>query len=184
MDKKGQKNGLVEPRINYEIKGLKEVRLVYKEFNDRPSDNDFNKVVSWREACEMSKKYGLDLIEISPKANPPVIKLGDYSKYLYELKKQLKNRHKNKTVLKEVQLSTNISQHDLEIKAKKALGFIDDGDKVKIVLTMKGRELTRREESKKSFLKFIEMMIDSGKISFDCPPRDEEKKTYCIIKKK
>lgn len=182
--KKNQKDGIVEPRINYEIKGLTEVRLVYKEFHDRESENDFNKVVSWKEACDYSKKYGLDLIEISSKAKPPVIKLGDYSKYLYELKKQMKHRNKNKTVLKEIQLSTNISQHDLEIKADKTFGFLERGDKVKVVLTMKGRELTRREESKKCFYKFLEIMLDSGKVSFDCPPKDEEKKTYCIFKKK
>ena len=179
-----QKGGLVEPRINFEIKGLTEVRLIYKEFNDRDSENDFNKVVTWKEACDFSKRYKLDLIEISPKAKPPVIKLGDYSKYLYELKKQLKHRNKNKTVLKEIQLSTNISQHDLEIKAEKTFDFIAKGDKVKIVLTMKGRELNRREESKKSFYKFLEIMLDSGKVSFDCTPKDEEKKCYCIFKKK
>ena len=86
--------------------------------------------------------------------------------------------------MKEIQLSVNISLHDLEIKAKKAKDFLKDGDKVKVVLTMKGRELTRREESKKSFYQFLEMMLDSGIAAFDSAPRDEEKKCYVIFKKK
>lgn len=179
-----KKNEIVEPRINYEIKGYKEVRLIYKEHNDSVSENDFNKVVSWYDAVGYSKKYGLDLIEINAKTEPPIIRLGDYSKYLYELKKQQKHKNKNTSVVKEIQLSTNISLHDLEIKAKHALEFIEDGNKVKVILTMKGRELLRREESKKSFLKFLAIMLDSGKVSFDCPPRDEEKKCFTILKRK
>ena len=178
------KKDLVEPRINYEITGQKEVRLIYKEHKDCVSENDFNKIVSWGEAVALSKKYGLDLIEINPKSVPIIVKLEDYSKYLYELKKQLKNKNKKTTVLKEIQLTANISLHDLEIKVKKAMEFIEDGDKVKVVLTLKGRELTRREESKKSFLMFIEKMIDSGMASFDCTPKDEDKKSYVIFKKR
>ena len=106
------------------------------------------------------------------------------AKYLYELKKQLKQKNKKTTTLKEIQLSVNISLHDLEIKAKKAKEFLENGDKVKVVLTMKGRELTRREESKKSFYQFLEIMMDSGIASFESAPRDEEKKCYVIFKKK
>jgi translation initiation factor IF-3 len=70
----------------------------------------------------------------------------------------------------------------LEIKAKKAKGFLEDGDKVKVVLTMKGRELSRREDSKKSFYQFLNIMLDSGVAAFDCAQRDEEKKCYVIFK--
>ena len=72
----------------------------------------------------------------------------------------------------------------MEIKANKAKEFILDGDKVKVVLTLKGRELSRREESKKSFYQFIELMLDSGLVSFDSIPRDEERKSIVIFKKK
>ena len=182
--KKGKNGSIVEPRINYEIVGHKEVRLIYKHFKDRASEDDFNKVVSWSEAVKWSKEKGLDLIEVNPKTNPIIVKLEDYSKYLYDLKKQLKHNNKKTTTCKEIQVSANISQHDLEIKVKKAKEFINDGDKVKVVLTLKGRELLRREESKKSFLQFIEMMIDSGLASFDSVPRDEDKKSIVIFKKK
>ena len=178
------KNQFVEPRINNEITGHKEVRLIYKEHKDRVSENDFNKVVTWQEAIKLSKEKKLDLIEINPKTNPIIVKLEDYSKYLYDLKKQLKHNNKKTTTCKEIQLSANISLHDLQIKANKAKEFINDGDKVKVVLTLKGRELLRREESKKSFLQFIEIMLDSGLASFDSIPRDEDKKSIVIFKKK
>jgi len=181
---KTNKNSIVEPRINYEIKGYTEVRLIFKEHRDSVSENDFNKVVPWKEAVRLSKEKGLDLIEINPKTVPPIIKLDDYSKYLYELKKQMKHNKKKANVLKEIQLSVNISMHDLQIKANKAKEFLNDGDKVKVVLTMKGRELSRKEESKKSFYQFIQIMIDSGIASFDCAPHDEEKRSYVIFKKK
>ena len=82
-------NSFKEPRINREITGYSEVRLIYKEHRDRQSENDFNKVVKWAEAVSIAKEKGLDLIEINSKTNPPIIKLEDYSKYLYDLKKQL-----------------------------------------------------------------------------------------------
>lgn len=182
--KKCKNGSLVEPRINYEIVGHKEVRLIYKRFKDKVSDEDFNKVVSWSEAVKLSKEKGLDLIEINPKSNPIIVRLEDYSKYLYDLKKQLKHNNKKTTTCKEIQLTANISLHDLEIKAKKAKEFISNGDKVKVVLTLKGRELLRREESKKSFLQFIDIMLDSGLVSFDSVPRDEDKKSIVIFKKK
>ena len=177
-------NSFKEPRINREITGYNEVRLIYKEYRDGQSENDFNKVVKWSEAVSLSKEKGLDLIEINSKTNPPIIKLEDYSKYLYELKKQLKQRKKNTTTLKEIQLSANISIHDLNIKANKAKDVIENGDKVKGVLNLKGRELSRREESKKSFYQFISIMLDSGLVSFDSAPRDEERKSIVIFKKK
>jgi translation initiation factor IF-3 len=179
-----KQNSIVEPRINYEIKGHNEVRLIYREHKDIVSENDFNKVVTWKEAVRLSKEKGLDLIEINPKSTPIIVKLEDYSKYLYDLKRQMKHNKKKNNTLKEIQISVNISMHDLQIKANKAKEFIEDGDKVKVVLTMKGRELLRREESKKSFLQFIQLMIDSGIATFDCTPRDEEKKCYVIFKKK
>ena len=99
-------------------------------------------------------------------------------------KNQLKQRKKNTTTLKEIQLSANISVHDLNIKANKAKDFIENGDKVKVVLNLKGRELSRREESKRTFYQFISIMLDSGLVSFDSAPRDEERKSIVIFKKK
>lgn len=103
---------------------------------------------------------------------------------MYEQKKLLKQRNKSKTELKEVQLKANISMHDLEIKIEKAKEFIKKGDKVKVTLSLKGRELSRREESKKCFYIFIQNMLESGIASLESQPRDEEKNSYVIFKKK
>ena len=113
---------------------------------------------------------------------PPIVKLYDYSKYLFDLKKASKNKTKNNNVCKEIQLSVSISQHDLEIKANKAKDFIKDGNKVKVVLTMRGRELGRRDYSKECFNKFIELMSDVAVC--ESTPRDEGNKVIVILKKK
>lgn len=179
-DKKFKKNNLNEPRINDEIFGFENVRLIYKHNNNEDSSEDINKLMSMKEARQLSKEKELDLIEINGKINPPIIRLANYSKYMYELKKQQKQ--KTPPSLKEVQLSTNISKHDLEIKANKAREFLKDGHKVKVVLTMKGRELTRKEESKKCIYEFITLLEE---VSIpESMPRDENNKSIVILKKK
>lgn len=172
------KNGIDEPRINDEITGYDRVRLVYKS-----SDGENQSVViNLSDARKKAQSLGKDLIEINQKAIPPVVRIEDYSKYLYELKKQLKGKNKPSSVLKEVQLSTNISQHDLGIKSNKARKFISDGDKVKVVLTMRGRELSRRDESKKCLYEFIDSLADVSVP--EAMPRDEGNKCTVILKKK
>lgn len=178
------KEKIIEPRINHEIKGHTEVRLIYKEKRNESSENDFNKVVSWGKAVSLSKEKQLDLIEINPNTTPIIVRLDDYSKFLYELKKQAKQKNKKTSTLKEIQLKGNISSNDLSIKVRKALEFIEKGDKVKVVLTLKGRELSRREDFKKPFYQFINEMIDSGKVSFETTPQDDERRTLVILKKK
>ena len=174
-----------KPRVNHAIKGVYQTRLIYKENENEPSENEFNKIVSFKEAIQLSKEYGLDLIEINPKADPVVIKLADYSKYMYNLKKHAKQQNKNKVVLKELQLSVNISKHDLQIKVDKALKFLEKGCKVKVMLTIKGRELSRLEQSKKSFYEFIDMMIESGSASFDGDIQTiDDRRCFVIFKKK
>lgn len=88
----------------------------------------------------LAREKELDLIEISPNANPPVVKIMDYGKFLYIEKRKLKVKPAHKYYLREVRVSLGISNHDLEIKAKKAVGFINSGDKVKIDMPLKGRE--------------------------------------------
>lgn len=181
-DKKFNKNNTNEPKINDEIFGYETVRLIYKHNINEESENDINQVMTLKEAKQLSKEKELDLIEINGKTNPPIIKLANYSKYMYELKKQQKQKSKTPPSLKEVQLSTNISKHDLEIKANKAREFIKDGHKVKVVLTMRGRELSRKEESKKSIYEFITSLED---VSIpESMPRDENNKSIVILKKK
>ena len=183
MAKKFKNNNSVEePRINQELRFYPEVRLVYKEKTNEKSENDFTKVVTINEAFKLSCEYELDLVEINGKVTPPIVRLCDYTKYLFELKKAAKQKNKNTCVCKEIQLKTNISLHDLEIKANKAKEFLNNGNKVKVVLTMKGRELGRRELSKDCFNKFIELTSDTA--VFDSVPKDEGNKVICILKKR
>lgn len=178
MSKKNKLNDSIdEPRINDEIEGYSEARLVY--YSD---DGNKSIVTTIDKARQMAYDAGLDLIEINPKANPPVLKIEDYSKWLYELKKQLKKNRKPASVLKEIQLRTNIAEHDLEVKASKARKFIESGDKVRVVLTMRGRELSRRDESKKCLLEFINILDDIAVC--EAVPRDEGNRCSVILKKK
>lgn len=165
------KNKINEPRINDEIRGVETVRIV--------GDNIESREISLKEAKRIASNLELYLVEINGNVNPPIVKVVDYSKYMFELKKALKNKN---CVLKEIQLSTNISSNDLNTKVRKAKEFIEDGNKVKVVLTMKGRELGRREDSKKSLLTFI---VEMDEVAVpESLPRDEGNKCTVILKKK
>lgn len=175
---KNNKQPIKTYRINDEIKINGLVRLIYTD-DDQP-DNNINKTIYIDDARRMAERMGMDLVEINNKSVPPIVKIMNYSKFLYRLKKEVK--HKSIPSIKEVQLSTNISDHDLGIKVNKAKKFIENGNKVRVVLTMKGRELLRREESELSFYKFIDLMSDVS-----CPeskPKDENNKCIIVLKKK
>lgn len=160
-------------RINDEIYGNYDVRII--------GDGVESKVTSLKEAKEIALRMGLDLVEFNTKQTPPIMKICNYEKLVYGLKKQEKKNKQTPTPIKEIHLSVNIAQHDLETKVKQAIGFLSKGHKVKIVLTMKGREVTRREENKKSMLEFLVMIEDYASIE---SMKDEGNKTVAIIKKK
>lgn len=101
---------------------------------------------------------------------------------LYELKKAAKKNKQHTKPFKEVQLSVNIAPHDLETKANQAKKFIENGSKVKVVLTMRGRELARRDDNKKSILEFI-TLLDEVAVP-ESMPKDEGNKTIVILKKR
>lgn len=181
MAKNFQKKEKFSVRANDEIK-YDEARVIYKETNNADSENDFNKVMKVADAKRFAEKVGLDLIEINGKANPPILKIYDYTKYVWEMKQAEKKKKKNCVDTKEIQLSVNITKHDMETKAKHAKEFIEKGEKVRLVLTMRGRELSRREESSRSFYEFLAMMGDV--ISYDAAPRDDGNKVIAVLKKK
>ena len=139
-------------RINDEIKLRDSVRIVGEGIDSR--------VVPISEAREIANGLNLDLVLINDSQETPVLRICNFEKMIYEMKKnEKKNKHGAKP-LKEIQLTVSIAKHDLETKAKSARKFIEDGSRVKVVLTMKGRELNRREENKKSILDFIVMIED------------------------
>ncbi len=100
-----------------------------------------------REAIVLAEEVGLDLVEISPNADPPVCKILDYGKYKYEQQKKAAEARKHQKVieLKEIKLRPNIDDHDFEIKMKSAKAFLGEGDKVKITLRFRGREMAHQE---------------------------------------
>ncbi len=117
-----------------------------------------------KEALSLAESKNLDLVRISPNAVPPVCKITDYGKSVFEqAKKEKEARKKQKTVsLKEVRLSAVIEEHDFEFKAKNAMKFLQDGDKVKISIRFKGRQMKFPESGKEVLNKFAETLKDVG----------------------
>lgn len=168
-----KKSNQISFKINDEIFG-NTFRLV--------GDNVENGIVSASEARADAERLGMDLILINPNANPPIVKIANYEKMIYEMKKNAKKNKQAVHPLKEVQLSVNITEHDMATKANNARRFIEDGSKVKVVLKMRGRELARREDNKKSILTFITMLDDIA--IPESMPKDEGNRTIVILKKK
>jgi translation initiation factor IF-3 len=131
-----QKGG---PRINEEIRA-REVHLIDKDGSNRGT-------VAIDEALRLAQEAGLDLVEIAPNAEPPVCKLLDYGKYKYqEQKKAAEARKKQKVVeVKEVKFRPMIDDHDYDVKMRAMLRFFEEGDKVKVTLRFRGREMAHQE---------------------------------------
>jgi translation initiation factor IF-3 len=135
-----------------------------------------------QEARKIANSMELDLVEIQGNIETPIIKICNYEKMVYELKKSAKKNKQATKPLKEIQLSVNIAKHDLETKANNARKFIEDGSRVRVILSMKGREMSRREENKKSILEFVVLLEDVAVP--EAAPRDEGNKTVVILKRK
>lgn len=181
-NKSQKKDGLKEPRINNAITGYSTVRAVYKKENGKSSDEDFAKIMPLWEAKRLAEQMGMDLVEINKNSEPPIVKICDYSKYLFDLKKAEKAKNKTAPKLKEITISPNISEHDMQTKANKAREIIKDGGKVKVSLFFKGREIVRREELKRALYLFIEMVEDVSVP--EALPKDEGNRTLVILKPK
>nr|WP_330367367.1 translation initiation factor IF-3 [Paeniclostridium sordellii] len=121
-------------------------------------------IMSSRDAQLMANNKNLDLVKISPNATPPVCKIMDYGKYKYEqARKEKESKKKQKIVtVKEVRLRPGIEQNDLNTKANNAIKFLKKGDKVKVELRFRGRELGHKDLGKKVMLEFIELVKEFG----------------------
>ena len=121
-------------------------------------------VMSSREAQFKANEYELDLLCVAPNAQPPVCKILNYGKYRYEQQKKAKEAKKNQHVveIKEVQLRPQIGIHDIETKLRASLGFLADGNKLKITLRFKGREMTHTEVGEETVNKFIASIGDAA----------------------
>jgi len=119
-----------------------------------------------QQAIQMAKNQDLDLVEISPKADPPVCKIIDYSKFKYEQKKKQKEikAKAQKTVLKEIRFGPNTDDHDFNFKLKHAIKFLEEGAKVKAYVHFVGRTIVFKERGEILLLKFAQQLEDYGKV--------------------
>jgi translation initiation factor IF-3 len=115
---------------------------------------------------QLAEELGLDLVEISPSANPPVCKIMDYRKFLYEQKKKQKEIKAKtaKVIVKEIRLGPNIDDHDFNFKLKHAIKFLQDGAKVKVEVFFKGRSIVYKDKGEYVLLKFAQELEEYGKV--------------------
>jgi len=138
-------------------------------------------IMSGYDANRLAEEKGLDLVKVAPQAQPPVCKLMDYGKYKFELSKKQKEARKNQhnAELKEMWLSMTIEQHDLETKAKLVSRFLQDGDKVKVSIRMKGRQQARPENGIAVMNRFYACVEQDGTV--DRPPKQEGRNILMIL---
>lgn len=147
-----------EHQINEEIRD-REIRLIGE-------NGEQLGIMSSKEGLSLAEDKGLDLVKISPTANPPVCKLMNYGKYVFELAKKAKEAKKNQKVveIKEVWLSMTIDVGDLNVKAKQAQKFLTQGNKVKVSIRMRGRQMAHSDLSMDVMKRFYEMVKDYGNL--------------------
>jgi len=134
-----------------------------------------------KDALRLAEDQDLDLVEISPSASPPVCKVVDYKKFLYEKKKKQKEIKANsaKIVVKEIRLGPNIDDHDFNFKMKHAMKFLEEGAKVKVDVFFKGRSIIYKEKGEYILLKFAADLEEYGKV--EQLPRLEGKRMIMVI---
>lgn len=171
-----QKSKVPEYRINDEIR-VKEVRIV--------GDNIESKVYPIAQALQIAEEHGVDLVEISPTAQPPVCRLIDYSKFLYQLKKKAKEQKAKqvKVNVKEIRFGPQTDDHDYNFKLKHARGFLEDGDKVKAYVFFRGRSILFKEQGEVLLLRFANDLEDCGKVE-QMPILEGKRMTLFIAPKK
>jgi translation initiation factor IF-3 len=153
-------------RINEQIR-VREVRLI--------KDDGEQRVMATPDALELAREQGLDLVEVAPQAAPPVVKIMNYGKYKFENEKKVRDSRKRQKLLKlkEIRMQPKIDDHDLDFKSKHVQEFLGEGNKVKVTVRFRGRELAHTElglEVLKDVLKRIE-----GEYVMDKPPSMEGK---------
>ncbi len=156
QEKKGSiiKNNKKRTKLNGEIR-YPEVRVI-------GSSGEQLGIMSSKEAQLLAKEQGVDLVEITANANPPVVKIIDWGKFQYQrMKEEAKNRKKareKQSELKQMKIGLKISDNDLNIKVRKMRSFLDDGDRVKIMIVFRGREMAHKELGSKLFERVVELL--------------------------
>ena len=150
--------GINDLMINEEIRD-REVRVV-------DQNGEQLGVMSSRDALALAEEHQLDLVKIAPQARPPVCKLMDYGKYRFEQSKKEREFRKNQKVItvKEVRLSATIEDHDVDVKFKNAVKFLKDGNKVKVTIRFRGRQITHSEIGRQVMNEFAERIKEYGTV--------------------
>ncbi len=161
------------PRVNTEI-DARSIRLI-------DADGEMVGVVSLREGLDMAAEVGLDLVEVSPNADPPVCKILDFGKFKYEAQKKKNEARKKQKVIevKEVKLRPNIDDNDYEVKMRAMRKFLSEGDKVKITLRFRGREMAHQHLGMAVLDRVREALDDLAKI--ESMPRMEGRQMVMIV---
>lgn len=169
---RGRKSLEPEHKLNEKIRAS-QVRLV--------GENIEVGIYSIQEALKISESLELDLIEISPNAEPPVCKIADYKKFLYEQKKKKKELKANsvKQEVKEIRFGPNTDDHDFEFKVKHAEKFLGEGNKVRAFVFFKGRSIVYKERGEVLLLQFAQRLSEVGKV--EQLPRLEGKKMFLLM---
>lgn len=144
-------------------------------------DNIESRIVNIREALDLADSQGLDLVEISPTANPPVCKIVDYQKFLYQLKKKQKEAKAKtqKVVVKELRFGPNTDDHDFNFKLKHAISFLQEGAKIKADVFFKGRSIVYKEQGEDILKRLAEGVEEYGKV--EQLPKLEGKRMIMIL---
>ncbi|MCG0278661.1 MAG: translation initiation factor IF-3 [Thermanaeromonas sp.] len=160
-------------RVNTEIRA-REVRLV-------GTDGQQLGIMPLKEALRIAQEQGLDLVEVAPQARPPVCRIMDFGKYKYEQKRREREaKKKQRTVdIKEIKLRPGIEEHDFKVKARNTLRFLEDGDKVKVTVMFRGREISHAELGEKLCWRLAEEVAE--KASVERPPKLEGRNMVMIL---
>lgn len=154
-----------ETRINSEIRA-REVRVI-------AADGEQLGIMSPSDALQKAEEASLDLVEVAPQAKPPVCRIMDYGRFLYQQSKRDRTAKKKRksTALKEIRMRPNIDTHDLQVKIGHARDFLENGDRLRLTMMFRGREMAHQENGHKVLKKAVEMLSDLADV--DQMPRRE-----------
>lgn len=160
-------------RVNEEIR-VREARVI-------DSNGQQLGIIPVREGMRVAAEQGLDLVEVAPQAKPPVCRIMDYGKYKYEQSKKERDARKKQRVInvKEVKIRPRIEEHDFQVKVRNARRFLTDGDKVKVTLMFRGREITHAALGHDLFMKFYKELEEQA--SMEKEPKVEGRNMIMVL---
>jgi translation initiation factor IF-3 len=136
-------------------------------------------VIPTRDALDKAREAGMDLVEVAPDARPPVCRIMDYGKFRYERSKKSHKSKSHQTRLKEIRVRPITGQHDIDVKVRQAITFLEHKDKVQVTVLFRGREITHIEEGRKVMEGIIEKLSEFGKL--ESAPTTQRKRMSCTI---